>query len=285
MKQSTEEPDAPPVLNTRDFMVTGEEFALLRRSPEGLLQTWPSPADTSPYYQSEAYLSHTDGNNSLFERLYQILKATNLKSKLRLLKELERAPGKLLDFGAGTGDFLNAAKKAGWSVTGVEPNKGARDKARQKGVAVCAGIKELPEASYDCISLWHVLEHLPDPEGVIKELGSRLKSAGHFIVAVPNYKSTDARFYGAHWAAYDTPRHLWHFSRTALKALFDDWGYELHLERAQWLDAYYVSWLSEKYRKNPLAPFRAFLIATYSNLAALCTGESSSRIYIFKRKG
>ena len=251
---------------------------------EGLLQTLPAPADTARYYQSEAYLSHTDSSKTLFEKLYQFLKSVNLRSKLRLLKKLQYPPGKLLDFGAGTGDFLAAAMKAGWEASGVEPNAAAREKARLKGVAVCSKLDELGQGTYDCISLWHVLEHLPDPERVVKELEHRLGPSGHLIVAVPNYRSYDAQCYGSYWAAYDTPRHLWHFSRASLRNLFDDCGFELQAEQPQWLDAYYVSWLSEKYRQNPLAPIRAFWVASRSNLAAMRTGESSSRIFIFKKR-
>ncbi len=284
MKQKRPETPKPPYLTTRDFLVTGEEFALVEKGVEGLLQTQPAPADTARYYQSEAYLSHTDGSKTLFEKLYQFLKSLNLKSKLRLLKKLQNPPGKVLDFGAGTGDFLAVAKNAGWETAGVEPNEAARERARQKGVQVCSKLDELQQGTYDCISLWHVLEHLPDPEQVVKDLDGLLRPSGHFIVAVPNYRSYDAQVYGPYWAAYDTPRHLWHFSRASLNELFDNCGFELQAEKPQWLDAYYVSWLSEKYKQNPLAPIRAFWIASRSNLSAKFTGESSSRIYIFKKK-
>lgn len=284
MKQNNEAPDNTPYLTTRDFMVTGEVFELVQKGSEGLLQTRPMPADTAPYYKSEAYLSHTDSNKTLFEKLYLLLKSFNLKSKLRLLKGLQKSPGALLDFGAGTGDFLSVVKRAGWVVSGVELDQGARQRASQKGVEVWADLTELPAGKYDGISLWHVLEHLPDPGATIGELRTRLKDSGHLIIAVPNYGSLDAQIYGYHWAAYDTPRHLWHFSRASLRSLLDQCGFELLAEKPQWLDAYYVSWLSEKYRRNPLAPVRAFCVATLSNLAALFSGESSSRIYIFRKK-
>lgn len=284
MKQKTKASDSAPFLTTRDFMVTGESFELIPKGPDGLLQTQPMPADTAPYYRSEAYLSHTDGNKTLFEKLYLFLKSFNLNSKLRLLKGLQKSPGALLDFGAGTGDFLAVAKRAGWGTFGVEPNAGARQRALQKGVQVWSDLTGLPAGQYDCISLWHVLEHLPDPGATMGELRNRLKDSGHLVVAVPNYRSLDAQIYGSHWAAYDTPRHLWHFSRASLRVLSDEWGFELVSEKPQWLDAYYVSWLSEKYRRNPLAPVRAFCVATLSNLAALFSGESSSRIYIFRKK-
>lgn len=284
MEQTNREAADQLFLKTRDYLLTGEEFGLVSRGPHGLLQTWPMPPDTTAYYKSDRYLSHTDRNVTFFERLYQTLKKVNLRSKARLLQKLGNMPGKLLDFGAGTGDFLSVAREAGWLVSGVEPNEEARLRARQKGVEVWPGLGELPDGQFDAITLWHVLEHVPDPEKVIAELRHRLKPSGHIIVAVPNYRSFDARFYGAHWAAYDTPRHLWHFSRPSLRALFHEGGFDLQAERPQWLDAYYVSWLSESYRKNFFAPVRAFWVACYSNLAAMHTGESSSRIFIFRKR-
>lgn len=283
--QTTEAPGNPLFLTTRDYMVSGESFDLIRLGADGLLKTRPVPPDIAPYYQSEDYLSHTDGNRSLFEKLYQILKRVNLKSKIRLLKKLQKRPGRILDFGAGTGDFLLSAKMAGWDVAGIEPNKDARERANQKRVPVYAGLEEVSTGLFDCISLWHVLEHLPDPGAILQELGNRLEASGYLIIAVPNYRSLDARIYREHWAGFDTPRHLWHFSRASLRLQLSRWGFECLDEKPQWLDAYYVSWLSEKYRKNPLGPVRAFCVATLSNLVALFTGESSSRIYVFQKKG
>lgn len=272
-----------PVLVTRDFMVSGEEFALFRAGDNGLLRTDPVPANLSAYYQSDAYISHTDHRKTLFEKLYQGFKVLNLAGKIRLLNRLMARKGSLLDFGSGTGDFLVAAHRAGWKAFGVEPNAGARSMASQKGVRAEAELEALPGDSFDIITLWHVLEHLPEPGTIIQRLGARLYGHGLMIVAVPNHRAFDAKFYGSFWAAYDTPRHLWHFTKPSLENLFKEQGFDLMREKAMWLDAYYVSWLSEKYRKNPLAPLRAFLVASISNILAIFNGESSSRIYIFKK--
>lgn len=274
-----------PVLKTRDFMVSGEEFALYTADPNGLLRTHPVPANLSAYYQSEAYISHTDRRKTLFEKLYQGFKALHLRSKVKLLSRLQAKQGRLLDYGSGTGDFLSVAQKAGWEVYGVEPDEGARSRSRSKGVQADADIEALPGELFDIITLWHVLEHLPEPGNMVARLGAQLADRGHMIIAVPNYRSFDAQYYGPFWAAYDTPRHLWHFTGPALKALFERQGFELVRVKPMWLDAFYVSWLSEKYKRNPLAPIRAFLIASISNFLALFSRESSSRIYIFRKSG
>ena len=272
-----------PVLVTRDFMVSGEEFALLKADDEGLLRTHPAPSNLSLYYESDAYISHTDHRKTLFDKLYQGFKVLNVRSKIKLLTKLRGEKGSLLDFGSGTGDFLYAAQRAGWRTFGVEPNEGARSRALQKGVRAAADLAAFPEETFDIITLWHVLEHLPEPGIMVQGLRSRLSGNGYLIVAVPNYRSFDAHYYGSFWAAYDTPRHRWHFTKPSLQALLREQGFNLIRERAMWLDAYYVSWLSEKYRKNPFAPVRAFLIASVSNFLAIFNGESSSRIYIFRK--
>jgi 2-polyprenyl-3-methyl-5-hydroxy-6-metoxy-1,4-benzoquinol methylase len=273
-----------PFLQTKDFMVSGEAFELVRVDDHGLLRTLPRPKNLAPYYRSEAYISHTDRRTTFFEKLYQGFKAFNLRGKIKLLKRLHSAPGKLLDFGSGTGDFLLAAQKAGWSVIGVEPDEGARSRSLKKGIRALARVEGLPEPSFDIITLWHVLEHLPDPGEIIASLGERLVNNEYLIIAVPNYKSFDARHYGSFWAAYDTPRHLWHFTAEAMEALLESKGFHLEEKRPMWLDAFYVSWLSEKYKRNPIAPIPAFLVACCSNMLAVFSGESSSRIYVFRKR-
>lgn len=274
-----------PYLRTKDFLVSGEEFELIQANPAGLLRTCPTPSNLSEYYQSEDYISHTDHRRTLFEKLYQGVKKLNLKRKVKLLKRFSASPGTILDFGAGTGDFLLAAQNAGWTSMGVEPEAGARSRGQAKGAQVWDSLDGVPPQKFEVITLWHVLEHLPEPEDTIKALRDRLASNGHLIVAVPNYRSYDAKWYGPFWAAYDTPRHLWHFTRPAMKRLIKDLGFECVKEKPLWFDAYYVSWLSEKYRNKRFAPARAFLLASLSNMLAVFNGESSSRIYIFRKVG
>jgi len=209
-------------LKTKDYSVTQECFELHLDSKYELLKTIPIPYDLEKYYQSEDYISHTDTKRSLFEKMYHLVKQYTLYRKEKLILSYTKKKGNLLDIGAGTGDFLNYANKKKWNITGVEPSKKAKKLALQKGIFLVENTTELTENSFDVITLWHVLEHIPDLEKQLSELKRLCKPNGHIIVALPNYKSYDAKYYKGFWAGFDVPRHLWHFSKTAIEKLFSE---------------------------------------------------------------
>ena len=276
-----------PELNTltlTDHLVSGEEFGLVWNAEYQCYQTEPIPKSLEKYYESAAYISHSDSADTFMERIYQRAKKINLDRKLGLVKRFCGQEGVLMDIGAGTGDFVKHAQERGWEAYGVEPNEAARGRAHNKGVPVYSRITVQQEAIYDAITLWHVLEHLPDLDEEIKTMSDRLKPGGWLIVAVPNYKSLDAKYYKSNWAAYDVPRHLWHFSRGSIKRLFEQKGYELRAVKPLWLDAFYISWLSETYRKNRLAPLSGALMGTASNLYGVFSREFSSQVYCLQKK-
>ena len=271
-------------LKTKDFSVSGESFELFKDEELDMLVTQPQPENLSKYYESEDYISHTDSKKSLMDKLYQAVKRKNLQNKLQLIESQTNKPKSLLDIGAGTGDFLLLAKTNGFEVTGVEPNGKARQLSSQKGIHLHQEIHKVEGQKFDAITLWHVLEHLPDLDGQIKTMVSLLEDEGVLIIAVPNFKSFDAGHYGRYWAAYDVPRHLWHFSKTSIAKLFDRHGMEVIAIKPMWFDAFYVSLLSEKYKGNKRYWLSAFLIGLWSNISAVFTKEHSSLIYILKRK-
>lgn len=273
-----------PFLVARDHMVSGEAFELLPNEGGELLKTVPVPSDLGKYYASSAYYSHRDDTGNLMARIYRQARTWNTRWKIRLVKYWAKEAGSLLEIGSGTGNFLLAAKNSGWEVTGVEPDAGARKLAEQKGLSLQTSLKDLPYELVDVITLWHVLEHIPDLEATLLELYSRLNPNGYLILALPNFKSWDARYYKAKWAGYDVPRHLWHFSRKGINRLMKDAGFQEQQQKPMRLDAFYVSWLSEKYRKNPIGPIAAFFIGLWSNLSAAFTGEYSSVAYVFKKE-
>ncbi len=236
----------------------------------------------SEYYESDDYISHTDGKRSLFEKAYHFIKVIALKNKLNLINGLNSEKGNLLDIGAGTGDFLTVAKNNGWNIKGIEPSEKAKSIAIQKGVSFAESINNLESHSFDVITMWHVLEHVPDLENQIRELKRLLKPNGTIIIAVPNFNSYDAKHYGIFWAAYDVPRHLWHFSKTAIKLLFEKEGMKLEKILPMKFDAFYVSLLSEKYKSGKMNFFNAFLIGLRSNIKAKANFEFSSHIYVIK---
>lgn len=273
-------------LKVKDHSVSGEEFELLINEELQLLKTHPQPSVASlpRYYESEDYISHTDSRRSLFEKLYHAVKQKALRDKVKLIGKFHPAKGKLLDLGAGTGDFLVEAQKHGWAVTGIEPNPKARGIAVSKGVDFMEGLEQIPTGTFDVVTLWHVLEHVPDVEQQIRELKRVLKPGGVIVVAVPNFKSYDAKKYGSYWAAYDVPRHLWHFSKTAIKKLFEKESMELVKVLPMKFDSFYVSLLSEKYKTGKMDFIKGFITGMRSNLKAARTSEYSSHIYVLKKR-
>ncbi|MBP0902879.1 class I SAM-dependent methyltransferase [Mariniflexile gromovii] len=253
----------------------------------GFLETLPQPAaDKLPeYYKSEDYISHTDSKRNLFEYAYHLVRKISLKQKLKLINGFASAEKSLLDIGCGTGDFLLEAKKNHWSVFGIEPNDEARLIANIKTDNAVYNTNKLlkfePE-SFDVITLWHVLEHLPNLEEQVQTFKKLLKPKGTLIIAVPNYKSYDAEYYKEFWAAFDVPRHLWHFNRNSISKLVSKMSMEVIKTKPMYFDALYVSLLSEKYKKGKMNFLKGFWIGMRSNLKSLSTKEASSLIYIIK---
>jgi 2-polyprenyl-3-methyl-5-hydroxy-6-metoxy-1,4-benzoquinol methylase len=214
--------------------------------------------------------------------MYHTVKQKALRDKIKLIQNFHPKKGKLLDIGAGTGDFLVIAAKNGWDVVGVEPSAKAKAIAQSKGVAFLEELSQMQDHSADVITMWHVLEHVPDVEAQIAELKRILKPDGVLIVAVPNFRSYDALHYGKFWAAYDVPRHLWHFSKTAIKLLFEKHEVKLEKILPMKFDSFYVSLLSEKYKTGKMNFINAFITGLRSNLKAKRNFEYSSHIYILK---
>ena len=273
-----------PFLKTKDFSVTGEAFELLLDEDLQMLVTRPQPENLEPYYQSDAYISHTDANSTFTDKIYQGVKFFSLWMKIRLINGYANNNKSLLDFGAGTGEFLLAAENNGWTVEGVEPNRDARMRSREKRMELCRNMDALAKKQFQVITLWHVLEHLPDLENQILQLVWRLEDDGTMIIAVPNFKSYDAKHYKDFWAAYDVPRHLWHFSRTSIEMLFTKHGLEVVRTKPMVFDAFYVSLLSEKYKSGKLIFIKAFFMGLFSNISGWLTKEHSSIIYILQKK-
>ncbi|MEN8885299.1 MAG: class I SAM-dependent methyltransferase [Winogradskyella sp.] len=274
-------------LTVKDHSVSGEQFQLLYNEALDLLETVPQPtADTlSDYYKSEDYISHTDTKRNLLEYTYHTVRQIALKRKLKLINSFKSESKTLLDIGCGTGDFLETAQKNNWNITGIEPNQKARAIANIKtnaAVYETQQLSKLPPNSFDVITLWHVLEHLPNLDKHVALLKSLLKPNGTLVIAVPNYKSYDANYYKNCWAAYDVPRHLWHFSKTAIARLFKKEQLMLVKTLPMRFDAYYVSLLSEKYKTGKMNPLSAFWIGFKSNLSGRVSKEYSSHIYILK---
>ncbi|AFL80717.1 methyltransferase family protein [Aequorivita sublithincola DSM 14238] len=271
-------------LSVKDYLVSGEPFDLIYDPALDFLKTFPqpNPEELPRYYESQNYISHTDEKKGLLSGIYQLVKSWSLKKKTKLIFNLNGEVGSLLDIGSGTGDFLKTAKDKGWKVSGMEPNESAAKLALEKGIHLKTSLEEFEGIQFDVVTLWHVLEHIPNLEETVQKLASLVKPNGSLIIAVPNFKSYDAKHYGKYWAAYDAPRHLWHFSKEAIKSFFSD-NFTLQKIEPMIFDSFYVSLLSEKYKTGNEFSLKAFWIGFQSNLKAKRSKEYSSHIYCFKK--
>ncbi len=274
-------------ISCKDYTVSHETFSILKDETSDLLVTSPRPndKDLTKYYESETYISHTDAKKSAFDRIYHLVRNYTLKRKIKLINSLHVSQRTMLDIGAGTGDFLLVAKNNEWNVEGVEPSEMARRIADEKlNQKLNVDISELEGQSFDIITMWHVLEHVPNVMEYIVQLKNLLKEDGVLIVAVPNHKSFDAKYYGVYWAAYDVPRHLWHFSQKSIAEIFGKEKMKIIKTLPMKFDAFYVSLLSEKYKRGNMNPIKAFYIGWRSNMKAKKSGEYSSLIYVIKKE-
>ena len=274
------------ITKVQDHSISKEMFLLKECIHCSLMVTDPRPEEhqLSVYYQSENYISHSGKGQSLINRLYLIARNFSLKWKLKLINNLS-LKGKILDVGCGTGEFLNKLKRDSWIIAGIEPNNSARQKAIELTTKkIHESFNELKD-SFDVITLWHVLEHLPNLDETFKNITTCLIQNGVLLIAVPNYKSWDSQKYKEFWAGYDVPRHLWHFNKKSMVLLLQKYGFNLVQTIPMKLDAYYVSMLSEKYKSGTsiINVFQGFIKGFTSNQKAKTSGEYSSLIYIAKR--
>jgi len=266
----------------KDYLVSDENFKLYADEKWDMLFTLPIPENLEKYYQSGDYKPHSHHSKSLLDRVYNWVRNRNYAYKYKLIKKFNPKAQSVLDYGTATGEFLYYLSKKTFLVSGVEPNKNARELANiLLDNKVSVSINNISQ-KFDVITLWHVLEHIPEPDKLITELKKRLNPDGIILIAVPNFKSYDAKVYGAYWAAYDVPRHLWHFSPTAINNLFLKHKMTVLSQKPLYFDSFYVSLLSEQYKTGKKRALPAFYNGLISNIKARKTGQYSSLIYVIK---
>lgn len=276
-----------PFLNCKDHTVSGENFEIVACKDCGFKFTNPRPQDSNlgKYYQSEDYISHSNTKKGLISKVYHRVRNITLKSKIELVGRYV-SRGTILDYGAGTGAFLTVCQQAGWKSFGMEPDKGARKTAFESGLNVSEDKvileQKTKDLQFNAITMWHVLEHVTDLQETLSYFRKKLIRDGVLIIAVPNYKSYDAEKYQEFWAAYDVPRHLYHFDPVTIVDLLSRHGFKHVGTHPMKFDSYYVSMLSEKYRRGSINYAAAFLTGLRSNWAAKGTGNYSSLIYVFE---
>lgn len=289
-----------PYISCVDYIVSRKTFHIVQCRACGFRFTNPRPVESEigKYYESDEYISHSARAKGIANKLYKLIRHYTMKKKLGLLNRLTLTPTlssrTLLDIGCGTGEFLNACKQNGWKVTGIEPSKIARKHAKEKyGIVPLAPEKllRINRTKFDAITLWHVLEHIHKLEKTIQKMRKLLADHGILIIAVPNCNSFDAQVYGSFWAAWDVPRHLYHFTRKDIEALCGRYGFQLKEVLPMKFDSFYISLLSEKYKNARLREgpgswnlLAGFLNGVKSNISADDNKRGySSQMYILKR--
>ena len=277
-------------LQCTDYTVSKEKFTIVSCKKCGFIFTNPRPDIVSigKYYESEDYISHSNAKAGSINKIYHFIKKIAIEKKIRLIENLNPNKKTLLDIGCGTGSFLGMIKNHGWMATGIEPN----EKARETAIKIYSvpvfdeqKLKSFPKESFSVVTMWHVMEHVHNLKQRIIDIYNLLEKNGFAFIAVPNYTSWDAKYYGKLWAGFDVPRHLYHFSPETIKELFKQSNLE-HIDSLPMkFDSFYVSLLSEKYKNTSLKLIKAFFVGLYSNIKAKNDAEKySSVIYIFQKK-
>jgi 2-polyprenyl-3-methyl-5-hydroxy-6-metoxy-1,4-benzoquinol methylase len=278
------------VLTTKDYTVSKEIFSVWQCDDCTcrFTQNVPGANAIGAYYQSATYVSHSDTKKGFINKLYHAVRNYTIQGKRRLVEKLSsRQNGSLLDIGAGTGAFAAAMQKAGWNITALEPDITARENASRKyGLSIqpLDDLVSFNDKEFDIITLWHVLEHVRQLHEYIETFHRILKDDGVLLIAVPNYTSCDAALYKEYWAAYDVPRHLYHFSPAGMKQLMKQHGFKVIQCKPMWFDSFYVAMLSEQYKTGHSNLIRAVWNGWTSNLKTLSNADKcSSVIYVIKK--
>jgi len=273
-----------------DFYASQEKYSLQKCKNCGFIftQFFPSESEIGRYYEVQEYVSHSDSRRGIVNFIYHFARSYMLRRKVALVEKVSGiTSGKLLDYGCGTAYFLNAVSENGWSAIGIEKSAKARNLATSMfklDVYDPSGINHLEANSYDVITLWHVMEHIENLNEMLDRFYALLKPGGTLVVAVPNNKSYDAQYYGEYWAAYDVPRHLWHFDTSTVKALMNRRGFSFKTLEAMPLDAFYISMLSERYKQSSFSFVKGLLVGFFAFIATLKDkNNSSSIIYVLKK--
>lgn len=278
-------------LDAIDYTVSKEVFAIWECNNCSLrfTQQVPEAAAAGAYYQSDNYISHTDTREGIVNKLYHFVRKRTLRRKLAMLQHKTGiSKGTILDIGAGTGAFAKTMLDAGWQVTGLEPDTATRQRARELyglDLQDTAALHSIPPLSCDAVTMWHVLEHVYELHAYLDQIKSILKPAGKAFIAVPNYTSYDATVYQQYWAAYDVPRHLYHFSPVSIEALLKAHGLALQEIKPMWFDSFYISMLSQQLKNGKGNLVKAAWIGFFSNcIAVFKPRRCSSLIYIIGKE-
>ena len=272
-------------MKIKDHFLTQELFEIKETKIKGIYKTSPTPSNIGMYYESKEYISHHQDSGSLKEKLYKFLQKFNLNFKRNIIAGNVGINKTILDYGCGAGEFLKYIEEE-FNTFGFEVNSNARNaaKAKTKKTTFIENLDQIENESLDVITLWHVFEHIENQEEILEIFHQKLKKNGVLIIAVPNHTSYDGQKYKDYWAAYDVPRHIWHFSKNGMLELMNTKNWNLFKIKPLLLDSFYISMLSEKYKKSSIFWIKGFINGAISNFKALKTGEFSSLVYLIEKK-
>lgn len=278
------------VFKVKDESISKEYFEIVecQKCTVRFTQNVPIASEIGKYYESDEYISHSNTKAGLVNKIYHSVRNITLNTKEHYIVQYTgRTVGSILDYGAGVGSFAHHMKQKGWQITALEPSESARKNAAENykiQLHPSEDLFRLATNSYDAITLWHVLEHVHELHTTIAQLKSLLRPQGVLFIAVPNYTSLDAQHYQQHWAAYDVPRHLYHFSPLSMNTLMDQHGMKIKKVLPMWFDSTYVSLLSEQYLTGKKSLIKAGLMGLQSNLKAIFNKKKcSSLIYVIHK--
>ena len=278
------------VLTANDYLVSGVSFDIMECEKCTLRFTSliPDENEISNYYKSDDYVSHTGKGNSIINRIYRIVQFFTLQSKKKeVIKFSKKNYGSILDIGCGTGKFLKTMKQSRWEIDGVEINETARKIAEKNTGSVILNQADFfrSKQKYDVITLWHSLEHLHKLKRYLQKISISLNANGVMMIAVPNYLSFDADYYNQDWAAYDVPRHLYHFSFDSIIKMMNNFKYRLIQSKQLPFDSFYIALLSELSVRKKHNIIKALWIGWKSYWQGRIDAKrGSSILYVFKKK-
>ncbi len=271
-------------LKVKDFSCSLEDFSLEYDAHYKLLRTTPVPSDIEKYYPREEYISHQNEAKGLVSIVYQIVKNYTSSRKIKLFHKLvDSSSSSVLDYGAGNGFLVSKLKEQNWNAFGVEPSSYARKQAEHFNIELYSSLEELGDQNFSAISLWHVLEHVPNYKEALIQLTTLLVEEGYLILALPNYNSWDASYYNSFWAAYDVPRHAYHFSKDSIHIIAQEFNLKVLKIQPMLFDSFYVSYLSEKNKGSKIPFLKGVFIGFLSNVVGFFKKEYSSHVYILQK--